>query len=167
MKALHIAASVFLAALALGPGVAAGAAGLHVNRADIHFGTTTIRGWASVFPVAKNINDATVAIAMALLAFLLPVGRDQRLLEWPEFKRIPWDVLILFGGGFALAETIVADAAPGALAEIKNSLNRHAATDWSEVDASLARLPADEWKEGLSAFTERRRPDYQSFWNES
>ncbi|HKO56682.1 MAG TPA: SLC13 family permease, partial [Thermoanaerobaculia bacterium] len=27
-------------------------------------------------------------------------------LEWEEFKRIPWDVLILFGGGFALAEAL-------------------------------------------------------------
>ena len=33
-------------------------------------------------------------------------GRRERLLEWEEFKRIPWDVLILFGGGFALADAL-------------------------------------------------------------
>jgi sodium-dependent dicarboxylate transporter 2/3/5 len=63
-------------------------------------------GWSSFFPNAKMINDATVAIAMAAIAFLLPVGDGKRLLDWSEFKRIPWDVLILFGGGFALAEML-------------------------------------------------------------
>jgi sodium-dependent dicarboxylate transporter 2/3/5 len=63
-------------------------------------------GWASILPNPKMVNDATVAIAMAILAFLLPVGGATRLLGWEEFKRIPWDVLILFGGGFALAEAL-------------------------------------------------------------
>jgi sodium-dependent dicarboxylate transporter 2/3/5 len=79
---------------------------LWIFRADIDFGAMRIPGWANLFPIAKSINDATVAIAMALLAFLLPVGKEQRLLEWEEFKRIPWDVLILFGGGFALADAL-------------------------------------------------------------
>lgn len=79
---------------------------LWIFRADINFGTTIIRGWSSIFPTAKDINDATVAVAMAILAFLLPVGGEKRLLEWEEFKRIPWDVLILFGGGFALADAL-------------------------------------------------------------
>jgi solute carrier family 13 (sodium-dependent dicarboxylate transporter), member 2/3/5 len=62
--------------------------------------------WADLFPTGKMINDATIAIAMALLAFLLPAGKDERLLSFEEFKRIPWDVLILFGGGFALADAL-------------------------------------------------------------
>ncbi len=79
---------------------------LWIFRANIDLGAWTIPGWSSIFPVAKNINDATVAVAMAILAFLLPVGGEKRLLEWEEFKRIPWDVLILFGGGFALADAL-------------------------------------------------------------
>ncbi|HVE71707.1 MAG TPA: DASS family sodium-coupled anion symporter, partial [Thermoanaerobaculia bacterium] len=63
-------------------------------------------GWSSLLPNPKMVNDATVAIAMALLAFLLPAGGGNRLLGWEEFKRVPWDVLILFGGGFALAEAL-------------------------------------------------------------
>jgi sodium-dependent dicarboxylate transporter 2/3/5 len=64
-------------------------------------------GWASLLPQPKMVNDATVAIAMALVAFLIPIGREQqRLLGWDEFKRIPWDVLILVGGGFALADAL-------------------------------------------------------------
>lgn len=64
-----------------------------------------------------------------------------------------------------LAKMIVAEAAPGALAQIKASLNQHASLNWAEVDASLLRLTPAEWKEGLGAFTERRRPDYQKFWD--
>jgi len=81
---------------------------LWMFRADIAMGRVFIPGWSSLFPNAKMINDATVAIAMASLAFLLPVGGKKRLLEWAEFKRVPWDVLILFGGGFALAEMLEA-----------------------------------------------------------
>lgn len=79
---------------------------LWIFRADITLGATRIPGWANLFPSAKMIGDATVAIAMATVAFLLPVSEGQRLLAWDEFTRIPWDVLILFGGGFALADAL-------------------------------------------------------------
>jgi solute carrier family 13 (sodium-dependent dicarboxylate transporter), member 2/3/5 len=81
---------------------------LWMFRADIALGGVVIPGWASLFPAAKSINDATVAVAMALLAFALPANKQQRLLGWEEFRRIPWDVLILFGGGFALADALEA-----------------------------------------------------------
>ena len=81
---------------------------LWMFRADITLGSLHIPGWAGLFPNAKMINDATVAVAMAVIAFLLPVGGAHRLLDWAEFKKIPWDVLILFGGGFALAEMLEA-----------------------------------------------------------
>ena len=79
---------------------------LWVFRADIDLGAMHVPGWSSLFPNAKAINDATVAVIMAFLAFLIPVSKEQRLLEWEEFSRVPWDVLILFGGGFALADTL-------------------------------------------------------------
>ena len=79
---------------------------LWIFRADIDLGALKIPGWASLFPNEKGIHDATVAVAMAVLAFLIPVSKDERLLEWSEFTRVPWDVLILFGGGFALAEAL-------------------------------------------------------------
>jgi sodium-dependent dicarboxylate transporter 2/3/5 len=79
---------------------------LWMFRADIAFGATKLPGWSHLFPDAKMVGDATVAMAMAILAFLLPAGGGKRLLEWEEFKRIPWDVLILFGGGFALADAL-------------------------------------------------------------
>ena len=79
---------------------------LWIFRADIALGAATIPGWARLFPNAKMINDATVAVLMAMLAFLLPATKEARLLGWEEFKRVPWDVLILFGGGFALADAL-------------------------------------------------------------
>jgi sodium-dependent dicarboxylate transporter 2/3/5 len=79
---------------------------LWIFRADIDLGAFKVPGWGSLFANPRAINDATIAIAMAFLAFLLPVGRKERLLDWSEFSRVPWDVLILFGGGFALADAL-------------------------------------------------------------
>lgn len=66
-----------------------------------------------------------------------------------------------------LAKSIVDGASPGAIREIKRSLNTHAGVDWVEVSASLSRLPRAEWQEGLRAFIERRVPNYDMFWRDS
>lgn len=55
-------------------------------------------------PVAL-VNDSTIAIAGAVLLFLIPADlkKGEFLLDWRTAAGIPWDVLVLFGGGFALA----------------------------------------------------------------
>ena len=52
------------------------------------------------------VTDSTIAIAGALLLFLIPVNLARRefLLDWRTAVTIPWDIIILFGGGFALAK---------------------------------------------------------------
>jgi len=57
--------------------------------------------WAPYAPV----KDSTIAIAGALLLFVIPAGGGHRcaLLDWATAVRIPWDIIVLFGGGFALA----------------------------------------------------------------
>ncbi len=52
------------------------------------------------------VRDSTIAIGGALLLFIIPVDLKQRefLLDWNTAVKIPWDILILFGGGFALAQ---------------------------------------------------------------
>ena len=52
------------------------------------------------------IKDSTIAIAGALLLFLIPVDLKKRefLLDWKTAVTIPWDIIVLFGGGFALAQ---------------------------------------------------------------
>jgi sodium-dependent dicarboxylate transporter 2/3/5 len=56
------------------------------------------------------ISDAGIAIAVAIALFLLPSRSSpgRRLLSWDEARNIRWDVLILFGGGLALAQAIAA-----------------------------------------------------------
>ena len=55
-----------------------------------------------------GLSDAGIAIAGALLLFVLPVDLQggRFLLSWQEAAGIRWDVLILFGGGLALAAAI-------------------------------------------------------------
>ncbi len=55
--------------------------------------------------VVNALSDATIAMAGAIALFIVPAGTADRaaLLDWASAAKIPWDVLILFGGGFALA----------------------------------------------------------------
>ncbi len=75
-----------------------------ITRSNLAIGSFTIVGWSSFFPASKFINDGTVAIFMALLLFLIPSGnKNEKILDWATSSRLPWHILLLFGGGFALA----------------------------------------------------------------
>ena len=54
-----------------------------------------------------GLSDAGIAIAGALLLFLLPADRGWRtVVSWSRVERLPWGTLILFGGGLTLAAAI-------------------------------------------------------------
>ena len=57
---------------------------------------------------APNIGDATIAMAAAALLFMIPVDwrKGEFALDWPTARRIPWGVLVLFGGGLSLARAM-------------------------------------------------------------
>jgi len=52
------------------------------------------------------ITDSSIAMLGALALFVIPADFSKRefLLDWNTAVKIPWDIIILFGGGFALAE---------------------------------------------------------------
>jgi len=75
-------------------------------RADLRIGGLYLPGWMTLFNL-KGIHDGTVAIVAALLLFATPVNlrKGEFLLDWEWALKLPWGVLLLFGGGFALAES--------------------------------------------------------------
>lgn len=68
-------------------------------------------GWAPLIGVdEKWADDGTTAMVMSIICFLLPSGKQDksRLLEWKVTQRVPWGILLLFGGGVALAKGLEA-----------------------------------------------------------
>ena len=70
-----------------------------------------VAGWIAL-PLAADLLpkdvlvDGTVAIIGALALFVIPDGTGRPILRWEEANRAPWDVIMLFGGGLALAAGI-------------------------------------------------------------
>ena len=48
--------------------------------------------------------DSVIAMSVAVLLFIIPANSNhERLIDWDTAKKLPWDILILFGGGLALS----------------------------------------------------------------
>lgn len=76
-----------------------------------------IPGWASVFPEPSYISDGVPAILIGILLFLLPAnktgffcgklkdGPSRAILNWKQLQHeMQWGVLLLIGGGYAMAD---------------------------------------------------------------
>jgi len=70
-----------------------------------------VAAWVSlpfVTPLVPRdaMTDGTIAVAGALLLFVIPDGTGRAILNWDEANRAPWGVIMMFGGGLALAAGI-------------------------------------------------------------
>jgi sodium-dependent dicarboxylate transporter 2/3/5 len=82
---------------------------LWVFRSGFHIGGVDIPGWADLFSHPAYINDGTVAILIAVVLFIVPSpsSKGERLMNWETANKLPWHIVLLFGGGFALAKGFV------------------------------------------------------------
>lgn len=71
-------------------------------------------GWKTWLDL-PSANDASVALIAVVVMFLVPNGKGSRLLDWDTAAKIPWGMLILFGGGIAIAKAFVVSGLSGAL----------------------------------------------------
>ncbi|MDA0678822.1 MAG: DASS family sodium-coupled anion symporter [Proteobacteria bacterium] len=85
------------------------------KRVAIAFGCL-VAAWMFRQPVTEalgisGVSDTGIVLTIALLLFLLPSGdsSNPRLAVWEDMARLPWGVLVLFGGGLSLA-TAVSDS---------------------------------------------------------
>ena len=64
--------------------------------------------WLNDVSGLEGLSDAGIVMAAALLLFVIPAEKASanRLMEWEDVARLPWGVLILFGGGLALAAQV-------------------------------------------------------------
>ena len=65
--------------------------------------TAPMGGWSQWFNM-PGANDASVALLAVVAMHLIPNGKGESLLTWEVARDIPWGVLILFGGGIAIAQ---------------------------------------------------------------
>ena len=81
------------------------AATLWITGSDIVLSESfTIHGWRSSFGL-ELVSDASIAVATSIFLFLIP-SKDrptEKLLTWNKARELPWGILLLFGGGFAIA----------------------------------------------------------------
>lgn len=59
-----------------------------------------------IFPDPKLVTDAAIGMTGGLILFLIPISlrRNVFVLDWHWASKMPWGVLILFGGGLAMAD---------------------------------------------------------------
>jgi sodium-dependent dicarboxylate transporter 2/3/5 len=76
-----------------------------ITRSGISFNSFTIPGWTKLFDTPSYINDGTVAIFISIILFIIPSRnrKGERIMDWKTAQKIPWNIVLLFGGGFALA----------------------------------------------------------------
>lgn len=102
---------------------------LWIFRSQLNLGFTVIPGWSKLLPSSVFVNDGTVAIFSAVLLFLVPAKNrgngSKMLVDSGVFPKIPWEIILLFGGGFALARGFVDSGLSKFVGEQFSAMNVH------------------------------------------
>ncbi|MDJ0840621.1 MAG: SLC13 family permease [Acidobacteriota bacterium] len=81
---------------------------LWLTRRPLDIGMVKLPGWSQLFANPGFFNDGTVSILLAVILFLIPDRNgDGKIMDWKTAKKLPWDIVLLFGGGFALAKGFI------------------------------------------------------------
>lgn len=82
---------------------------LWLSRRPAQIGDWTLPGWSQLFESAELMTDGSVAMAMALVLFVIPArdGTGGRVMDWQTAGNLPWHIALLIGGGFALASGFI------------------------------------------------------------
>ncbi|MCZ7397556.1 MAG: DASS family sodium-coupled anion symporter [Candidatus Methanoperedens sp.] len=70
--------------------------------------------WGKYLPM---VSDSSIAVFGALLLFLIPVGKGESLLVWNDAVKLPWNVVLLLGGGLAIARGFTETGLDGFIAQ--------------------------------------------------
>lgn len=101
-------------------------AALWIFRKDLNLGVMTVPGWSHLFPNSKFVDDGTIAVLMAVVLFIIPSRNNKEyktILDNDVIRKIPWETILLFGGGFALAKGIQVSGLSGFLGDKFASLS--------------------------------------------
>ncbi len=80
---------------------------LWLTRRGLKIGNWHFQGWSGWFPHPEWITDGNIAMFIGVLLFAIPSKNKNHgkfIMDWHTASRIPWNIILLFGGGFALAE---------------------------------------------------------------
>ena len=69
------------------------------------FGMTAL-GWIfrkQLVKIIPFLDDTIIAITFAIVLFIIPDKKNKPLLNWEDTVKLPWGILLLFGGGMAIA----------------------------------------------------------------
>ncbi|XP_072993639.1 tonoplast dicarboxylate transporter-like [Typha latifolia] len=85
--------------------------------------TNDLPGWGALFH--DNVGDGTVSVMMATLLFIIPNKKNEgeKLMDWNKCKKLQWNIILLLGAGFAIADGVrtsgLADVLSAALGFLK------------------------------------------------
>jgi sodium-dependent dicarboxylate transporter 2/3/5 len=94
-----------------------------------------LRSPLSELPLLGFLSDPIIAVASAISLFIIPSGEHGPLLVWEDTRSLPWDILLLFGGGLSMASGL---ASSGLVELLGNVLTDSGAIPWFAVIVIIA-----------------------------